>query len=86
MEPLALALVAGAGVAPFAVLWWVLRRGSRGGKVRSLASRKESGRRVDEHAATDRYEAASTANKERPGPRGPFARLRRLLRRLRRSN
>jgi len=77
MEPIVLALVAGGAIAPFVALWWVIRRGSRGGKLRSLGGRKASGRRVETHASTDRYEAASTATKERRRPGGPLARLRR---------
>jgi len=86
MEPIAVALVAGGALAPFAALWWVLRRGSRGGKVRSLGSRKASGWRVETHASTDRFDAASTATADRPRATGPLARLRRWLRRRLRSN
>ncbi|MFC6952168.1 hypothetical protein [Halorubellus litoreus] len=73
------AMVVLGAVAPFAVLAWVVHRGSPGGRVRSLAERKDAGRRVDTHAVRDRTEAAETAQKhlqQRTGDRGLLARLR----------
>lgn len=73
------AMVALGALAPFLVLAWVVLRGTPGGRVRSLAERKDAGRTVDTHAVHDRTEAAQAAQKhiqERTNDRGLLARLR----------
>jgi ABC-type uncharacterized transport system permease subunit len=80
MDVVPVVLVVVTAVTPFVVVWWLLRRGSRGGTVRSLGNRKASGRTTDQHAATDRYEAASAAERSRRRDDGVVARVRRWIR------
>ncbi|WP_227134932.1 hypothetical protein [Halorubellus salinus] len=73
------AMVALGAVPPFLVLAWIVLRGSPGGRVRSLAERKDAGRTVDTHAVHDRTEAAEAAQKhvqQRTNGPGLLARLR----------